>query len=201
MKRQKQKIILLIDNAGSYVYTTKLSHIRIEFLKPNMTSHIQPLDAGIIHAFKAHYQKLYIFWVLDNDKEGKEDIYKINQLQGMRLAMQAWGEISSQTVSNCWKHAKILSHDLEAPEDINQEAQAARNELQEALDKLVASENVTQKTIATVSDLLDVEAEVETEEEWTLEDLIEQHRFDEQEAAGYHVDELDPEPEPEPLIT
>ena len=66
---------------------------------------------------------------------------------------------------------------------------------------MVASENVTQKTIATVSDLLDVEAEVETEEEWTLEDLIEQHRFDEQEAAGYHVDELDPEPEPEPLIT
>ena len=60
---------------------------------------------------------------------------------------------------------------------------------------------MTQKTVATVSDLLDIEAEVETEEEWTLKDLIEQHQFDEQEAVGYHVDELDPEPEPEPLIT
>ena len=40
---------------------------------------------------------------------------------------------------------------------------------------MVASENVTQKTVATVSDLLDIEAEVETEEEWTLKDLIEQH--------------------------
>ena len=87
MKTQKWKIILLIDNAGSHVYTTKLSHVRVEFLEPNMTSHIQPLDAGIIHAFKAHYRKLYIFRVLDNDEEGKEDIYKINQLQGMRLAM------------------------------------------------------------------------------------------------------------------
>ena len=57
-----------------------------------------------------------------------------------------------------------------------------------------------QKTIATISDLLDVKAEVETKEEWTLEDLIKQHWFNEQEAAGYHVDELDPEPEPEPLI-
>ena len=87
MKRQKWKIILLIDNAGSYIYTTKLSHVYVEFLEPNMTSHIQPLDVGIIHAFKAYYQKLYIFWVLDNDEEGKEDIYKINQLQGMRLTM------------------------------------------------------------------------------------------------------------------
>ena len=80
MKRQKQKIILLIDNIELHVYTTKLSYVHVKFLEPNITSHIQPLDAEIIHTIKAHYQKIYILQMLNNDKEGKKNIYKINQL-------------------------------------------------------------------------------------------------------------------------
>ncbi|CAK5277221.1 unnamed protein product [Mycena citricolor] len=46
MRRQKRHILLLIDNCPGHVAMTyKPSHIRVEFLEPNMTSFVQPCDA------------------------------------------------------------------------------------------------------------------------------------------------------------
>ena len=49
------KLLLLLDNAPSHL--TDLSHpnVQIEFLPPNTTSLLQPLDQTIIAAFKAYY--------------------------------------------------------------------------------------------------------------------------------------------------
>ncbi|XP_066977814.1 tigger transposable element-derived protein 1-like [Macrobrachium rosenbergii] len=51
------KILLLLDNAGGHA--TDLSHegIQVEFLPPNTTSLIQPMDQGVIRVFKALYTK------------------------------------------------------------------------------------------------------------------------------------------------
>src|SRR5215471_18481671 len=106
MQQQNRKVLLLVDNATSHIYDpTKIPHIRVEFLDPNMTSHIQPMDAGIIRCFKAHYRKFYILHALDRDEDGENDIYHIDQLQGMKLALKAWACVSAKTVANCWKHA------------------------------------------------------------------------------------------------
>ena len=49
MKAQRRKILLLIDNAPSHIFEEdKLTNVKVAFLPPNMTSHIQPMDAGII---------------------------------------------------------------------------------------------------------------------------------------------------------
>jgi len=37
--------------------TTALKNIKVIFLAPNCTSHLQPLDMAIIHTFKCQYSK------------------------------------------------------------------------------------------------------------------------------------------------
>jgi hypothetical protein len=57
-KGRPRQILLLLDNfSGHTVDVEDLEHIRVEFFAPNMTSKVQPLDQGIIRAFKAHYRR------------------------------------------------------------------------------------------------------------------------------------------------
>lgn len=54
-----RKVLLLIDNcSGHLIEKTNYSNVRLEFLPPNMTSELQPCDAGIIACLKAHYRKI-----------------------------------------------------------------------------------------------------------------------------------------------
>ena len=54
MRIQKKHILLLMDNASSHQLeeNQELSNIKLHFLPPNTTSHLQPIDQGIIHSFK-----------------------------------------------------------------------------------------------------------------------------------------------------
>lgn len=206
MKAQKRSILLLIDNAPSHIFDReKLTNVRVEFLPPNTTSHLQPMDAGVIRAFKAHYRRLYITRVLEHDIEGHDNIYFIDQLEGMRLAKEAWSFVTERTIANCWKHAGILHPSQVESTATNMpvpEVKEAESELSKALEEMVVTENVTSKNLLTVDELLDVEGEKVTEQELTLEELIEQHKLDTREANGEHIDELDdPEPVIEPLMS
>ena len=60
--REKRKVILFLDNVSSHSpeLADKLSNIKVIFLPKNTTSRLQPLDAGIIKNFKAHYRKLML---------------------------------------------------------------------------------------------------------------------------------------------
>jgi hypothetical protein len=110
MKRLDRKVLLLVDNAPSHIYDpSKLFNVTVSFLEPNMTSHIQPLDAGIIRAWKAQYRRLYIRRALERDDAGVENIWKIDQLEAMKIAEEAWSLISVPTIANCWRHAGIIS--------------------------------------------------------------------------------------------
>ena len=73
-----------------------------------MTSFVQPLDAGIIRCFKAYYRRAFCIQAVEKDEAGEEDIYKINLLEALLMAKQAWQEITSETIANCWRHAGIL---------------------------------------------------------------------------------------------
>ena len=56
LARQRRHILLLIDNAPSHI-VDEYSNIKIQFLPPNTTSKIQPLDQGIIRSVKCAYRK------------------------------------------------------------------------------------------------------------------------------------------------
>jgi DDE superfamily endonuclease len=52
-----------------------LTNIQIEFLPPNITAHLQPMDARIINSFKTKYKRKYIRHIMDQF-EKSEDINK-----------------------------------------------------------------------------------------------------------------------------
>jgi len=57
MDSKKRKILLFIDNCTAHNLTSTFNAIKVQFLPPNTTSVLQPLDQGIINNFKIFYRK------------------------------------------------------------------------------------------------------------------------------------------------
>jgi hypothetical protein len=104
------------------------------------------MDAGIIHALKAHYKRLYLRQVIRDFESGVEDPAKINVLQAIYLITEAWENITVETIKNCWRHTGILPDEHHARlfpdrqpfihglgDAQNQEGQPALPEVQGAL--------------------------------------------------------------------
>ena len=112
MKEQKRNVILLVDNAGGHNMSHKLvellTNVNVYFLPPNTTSVIQPMDQGIIAAFKCYYTKLIILDML-NQIEEKEKYEQIITKQSILFIYEAWHKVSEETIKNCWRHSGILN--------------------------------------------------------------------------------------------
>lgn len=104
MKRQRRKVILFIDNATCHPIV-HLSNVKIVFLPPNTTSHLQPLDQGIIKAMKMHYRKLVLSKILREHGSGN-DVSKLNKLVSILDAIywisQSVKQIAASTVTKCF---------------------------------------------------------------------------------------------------
>lgn len=107
MRRQNRHICLVIDNFSGHYISFSPRNIRIEYFKPNLTSFVQPLDAGIIRCFKAHYRHAFSIRAVDLDEAGESKIYKINLLEAMIMAKDAWAAVKASTIEHCWVHAGI----------------------------------------------------------------------------------------------
>ncbi|KAG0144893.1 hypothetical protein CROQUDRAFT_32295, partial [Cronartium quercuum f. sp. fusiforme G11] len=90
-----------------------LKNIDVYFIPPNLTSHLQPCDAGIIAAWKAHYQcdtiPLVISNYEDNPQMSAKEVYCLSLLDTMQVADSSWKHISCKTILNCWKHTQIIA--------------------------------------------------------------------------------------------
>lgn len=216
MRREKRKVLLLVDNAPSHIYDPKtLTNVRVEFLPPNMTSRIQPNDGGIIKAFKAHYKRLFCKRAIDREEAGEVDLYKIDQLQAMRLAQEAWDNVTKRTVFNCWRNVRILTPRgpdgkvlAEATEEAegspsNPDVEAAVAELDEAI-RALAKKAIAPARVMRAQEMLDND-DGETEgtlgDEEIMEQVLRDHRADEAEQNGEEVVEDSDDDEPEPVIT
>ena len=56
-QQQKHSVPLIIDNCPVHPVVDNLSNIKVVFLPPNTTSHLQPMDQGAIRSLKAYYRK------------------------------------------------------------------------------------------------------------------------------------------------
>ena len=109
MEVAKRKIILFMDNAPCRPesLSERYSNIKVVFLpKKNTTSRLQPLDAGIIRNFKLKYRKKLLKFVISriNDNVKATDIIQeVDVLKAISWIKSAWGEVSEETIVNCFK--------------------------------------------------------------------------------------------------
>lgn len=115
IKKEKRKIILLIDNApGHKVIPTE--NIKLIFLPPNSTGILQPLDSGIIRSFKAHYRKYLLEKVMDmheNEVPVKQLFKKITIKEAIIFSKFAWDDVTTTTIQHCWNHTKLVNEKFE----------------------------------------------------------------------------------------
>lgn len=102
------KVLLLTDNAGGHADDLSYDGVKIEFLPPNTTSLIQPMDQGIIRAFKALYthntlQHLVESVDLDPDFSLKNYWCGYTIASCLLNIQRAIQEMKTGTLNSCWK--------------------------------------------------------------------------------------------------
>jgi len=104
--KQNRKVMLFIDNCTAHNYIPTMGNLEVLFFPPNMTSVVQPMDQGIIKNFKHHYRTLLVLNLL-------QDGGKIDILQANRMSKNAWEQVTSETIANCFRKAGFLSGNSE----------------------------------------------------------------------------------------
>ncbi|KAF0714158.1 Aste57867_4014 [Aphanomyces stellatus] len=119
MARMSRNIVLILDNASSHsTVTVNLTNVVVVMLPPNTTSHLQPMDAGIIANFKSNYKRHQIDHAVRTiDEMGRisvapaiqtKNLYAVDVRTAMSWATDAWNDVSSETIRKCWSRTGIV---------------------------------------------------------------------------------------------
>lgn len=77
-----------------------LENTFVNFMSPNATSYVPPLDAGFIASLKAAYRERLLLRVFDNIACGAKLVYNVDILTTMKLVQKDWDNISAAKISN-----------------------------------------------------------------------------------------------------
>lgn len=104
-QRAGRSVLFFLDNCSAHhCEDIELKSIRLIFLPPNCTSHLQPCDMGIIKNFKDYYRRRLLTHLLDCIEQNESPTVSI--LQSLRWARMAWEiNVNSTTIANCFKKA------------------------------------------------------------------------------------------------
>ena len=119
MRLRRRKILLFLDRCPAHPPDVRLTNIEIVFLPANTTSILQPLDAGIIRCFKAHYRRLLMDKLLKrlelNLEESTSEAAKtVTVLDAIQLIQTAWSLVSESSISNCFKKCGFKALDSDS---------------------------------------------------------------------------------------
>jgi hypothetical protein len=194
LRKQSRHILLLLDNATSHkAPAALLSNIKLHFLPPNMTSSLQPLDAGIINSFKSHYRKLQLQKMVE--LADAEKLVEIGLDDAVRYCKIAWDNVSSDTILHCWNHIGIRIPSIPQPAQSTLPTVEYGNVFERIgyLLHITTAEMMSPQEFANVEDLLEAR---QTERDLTLEELATLETGLEED----EVEELTLDPHPPPSI-
>lgn len=132
-----RKVLLIMDNFSAHIAAVSeqlqhLNHLVICWLPPNVTSRYQPLDQGIIKAFKAHYRRHWLQYMIDEFDHNRQPLKTTNVLKALRWTVQSWQAVTVTTISNCWRHSTLVS-EVSLPDSSVQDVQQQALELVQEL--------------------------------------------------------------------
>jgi hypothetical protein len=170
-----RNVLLLMDNFSAHLAAVielesmpeglGLKNTEVLFLPPNTTSKLQPLDQGIIAAFKARYLRSWIRYMLEQHESGFDPLQTMTVLKAIQFSIRAWDDVSSTTISKCWGHSKVNLNPLPASADTSSEAviQGIQKDLIQlrAQDQIRQLIDVNQLINPVDGEVVDPEGEVE----------------------------------------
>lgn len=124
-KNLEAKGLLLLDNCPAHPPAESLTSddgkIKALFLPKNTTSLIQPLDQGIIHAFKVNYRRELLLSLLAEEIDLSQFLKSLNLKDTIYRIGLAWDSITKSTIYNCWKN--ILKDELTELNELAEDCQ------------------------------------------------------------------------------
>lgn len=102
--------LLLLDGAPCHpAHLGRLSaHVRVEFLPKNTSALIQPMNQGIIAAFKAHYLRRTLSQLVQGtaggDRPSLRELWRsYTVISAVDNIAQAWAELQPATMNSAWR--------------------------------------------------------------------------------------------------
>ena len=107
MISSNRTILLTLDNATCH-NVRSLSNVKLQFIPPNTSALIQPLDMGIIKVVKDLYkQKLSSFIISQLESDLKINLKEIKLIDAIIWLYHSWLELEKTTVINCWRKSGL----------------------------------------------------------------------------------------------
>eukprot|EP00171_Calliarthron_tuberculosum_P005173 IDg5173t1 len=124
-KKTTKKVALLVDNASSHSnLSNSQEQVSIIALPPNVTAVHQPMDLGIIAAWKKRYRREMLREIVKDieTRTARRELNKKNPggmnglaqgyaphiLDVANLAKHSWDGVSQNTIARCWVKANCL---------------------------------------------------------------------------------------------
>ena len=116
--KQNCYVLLLIDNAPGHVIG-EYSNIRIQFLPPNTTAKLQPLDQGIITSTKHNYRTILMTRYLagvESKQEAKSIMKSFDFVVACQVLVEAWDAVTPENIQKCFSKAGFMPYVEREPE-------------------------------------------------------------------------------------
>lgn len=112
MIKVKRKILLFIDDSPVHPKLNDFSNISLKFLPANAVATVQPMDMGLITAFKTSYRKfmlsyaiVYPMTTIETDQSSFLVSNAVNELDAIYWIERAWYSVDRNLVQRCFKMA------------------------------------------------------------------------------------------------
>ena len=147
MVREDLQLLIILDNVSTHKLGKTYSNIRLEFMMPNTTPQIQPLDQ-----FFAYLKSVFKKWLNSQYVENKfpEKMEKINNIISFHK------DVKPELIVKCWEKGGLKEETSSEIPNINIEEgeieQSIMRSLEEGCSKLVLEDYATEETDQTEPD-------------------------------------------------
>ena len=140
-----RRILLIVDNVSTHKNLgISLTNIELAYFPPNTTSMLQPLDAGVIRSFKAHYLHQLSFMQRQMLNNGLP--FLPNMHHALTFTVSSWAEVSQSCITNCFRHVK-LTQDPSVDSSVERILEQDADEGDSALSEGSPVEDVSERAI------------------------------------------------------